>query len=200
MKATTMVLIAALLAPAAGAAHEGGLDARGTVKEVTPERLVLATADGEKTFSLGADTRFARGREPARREDVLVGDRAVVHARRDGERVHATNVRLAPSGSGAKEETRLLLDLDRRQAASGLGLTEPAPLLPSEGSGGGEGGHGGSHVGPMWIVMGVMMGVMMVAAGFYMMRGNGTAADAGVALSPVHHSALPPAAPHRPGG
>jgi len=97
MKGTTVFLVAALLSPVFAAAHEGGLDARGTVKEIGPDRLVLATADGAvRTFSIGEDTRFARGRAPVRVGDVRVGERVVVHARREGKQAHATNVRLAP--------------------------------------------------------------------------------------------------------
>lgn len=103
----TIVVLALLLLPAASAAHAGGHDARGTVKEITPDRIVVTTGEGkDETFALDEDTRFERGYVPTRREDVRVGERAVVHGRRDGKVVRATKVRLAPNGAGAGKGPR----------------------------------------------------------------------------------------------
>lgn len=111
MKETKAVALAAgaalLLLPAVPLAHAGGHDARGTVKELTEERIVLTTVQGrEEAFLLGEDTRFERGHAPARREDVRVGERAVVHGRRDGKDLRATTVRLAPAGGAPKKALR----------------------------------------------------------------------------------------------
>lgn len=95
-------LVAALLVPAHAGAHEAGLHARGTIKEITPHRVVVVTKDGkDQTYALGAETKFLRGEIPARREDVRAGERAVVHARRDGEALLAIEVRLAPARAGS---------------------------------------------------------------------------------------------------
>jgi hypothetical protein len=99
-----LALVGALFTPASSRAHEAGLHARGTIEEITPHRVVVATKDGkDQTYALDADTKFLRGEAPARREDVRAGERAVVHARRDGGELHATEVRLAPARAGSKE-------------------------------------------------------------------------------------------------
>lgn len=100
----SLVVIGALVGPALAAAHEGGLDARGTIKEIGADEVVLATAQGkDQTYALGPDTKYRRGTAPARREDVRAGERAVVHARREGDKLHATEIRLAPAGAPSKK-------------------------------------------------------------------------------------------------
>lgn len=102
-----MLVIGALVAPVLAAGHGGGLDARGTIKEIGPNEVVLSTAQGkDQAYALGPDTKFVRGAAPARREDVRTGERAVVHARRDGEKLHATEIRLAPTGARSEKGSR----------------------------------------------------------------------------------------------
>ncbi len=102
-----MVVLGALLAPALAGGHEAGLHARGTIKEITRDHVVLTMTEGmDQTYALGPDTKFVRREAPARREDVRAGERAVIHARRDGEKLQATEIRLAPSGEGSKKGSR----------------------------------------------------------------------------------------------
>ena len=102
-----MAVLGVLFAPALAGAHEAGLHARGTIREIGPDHVVLAMTDGkEQTYALGQDTKFVRGEAPARREEVRAGERAVIHARRDGEKLHATEIRLGPAGADAKKGTR----------------------------------------------------------------------------------------------
>lgn len=93
--------------PAMALGHAGGHDARGTVKEIASDRIVLSVDGKDEIFAVGGETRFERGTAIVRREDVRVGERAVVHARREGQGLHATKVKLAPSrASAGKERTR----------------------------------------------------------------------------------------------
>jgi hypothetical protein len=86
--------IATLLA-ASALAHEKGGRAMGLVESVTPERIVVQTADGHPVaFSLTGETRFVIGNTPARLEDVRVGRRVVVHGKRVGEALQASEVKL----------------------------------------------------------------------------------------------------------
>lgn len=105
---TTMFLVVALAfaIPVVALAHESGLHGRGTIKEITPHHVVLAAKDGEQTYALGPDTKLVRGERAVRPDEVRVGERAVVHARRDGEKLHATEIRLAPAGAGSKGGSR----------------------------------------------------------------------------------------------
>jgi hypothetical protein len=93
---------AALAAPAL--AHEGGLDARGEVVEVSDTRLVVKTPEGEtKTFSITPGTEVRRGKSPAKISDVTAGEKAVVHAKKSerGE-PEAISIRLARDAPGKK--------------------------------------------------------------------------------------------------
>jgi len=61
-------------------AHEGGHHTKGTVKEVTAERLVLSEADGhDVTFLVTKATEFYRAGQPVKAGDAKPGERAVVH-------------------------------------------------------------------------------------------------------------------------
>ncbi len=93
--ALPLLLAAWVLGPSAQA-HEGGTHARGTVKEITADRLVLTTTEGASvTVAMAPGTRILRGREAIRASEVHPGERAVVHAAtRDG-RLEATEVMVA---------------------------------------------------------------------------------------------------------
>lgn len=87
-------VIAALVAGSA-LAHEKGGRAMGVVESVTPERIVVQAADGHPVvFAITGETRFVIGKTPARLEDVQVGRRVVVHGKRVGEALQASEVKL----------------------------------------------------------------------------------------------------------
>ncbi|WP_242336106.1 MULTISPECIES: DUF5666 domain-containing protein [unclassified Anaeromyxobacter] len=96
MKRTrTLTLLATLLTAPAAAAHEQGGRAMGVVESVTAQQLVVKTADGHSVaFTVTPETRFFRGEKPARREDVQVGQRAVIRGTHVGERLRADTVKL----------------------------------------------------------------------------------------------------------
>ncbi len=84
-----MVVVVALVGSLLGAkaqAHEGGVHSRGTVKEITADRLVLLTAEGKSvSVAMDAETRIVRGDHTITPAEVRPGERAVVHAAsRDG--------------------------------------------------------------------------------------------------------------------
>ena len=93
--AGSLVVVLAVLAGAPAGAHERGDRALGMVERVSAEQIVIRAADGHSVpFALTPETRFFRGNTPARREDVQVGQRAVVEGRAAGERIEAVRVRL----------------------------------------------------------------------------------------------------------
>ena len=96
MKRTvTFALIAALTGPAL--AHEQGGRAMGEVESISPVRIVVRTSDGHAVpFSVTKETRFLAGDKPGRAEDVHVGQRVVVHGKREGDGLRALQVKLAP--------------------------------------------------------------------------------------------------------
>ncbi len=98
--ALRLVVVASTLWAGVGHAHEGGIDARGTVSAIDAERITLRTERGtEQAFALTASTEFVKGKAPASRDDVAPGMRAIVHARRSGDRLEARLVRVA-AGKG----------------------------------------------------------------------------------------------------
>jgi hypothetical protein len=92
---------AALLAPGASRGHEDGVDARGTVAQVSADDIVVTTRAGErKQFAVTGRTKVLRGSEPVTIGAVQVGERAVVHGRKADGRIEAASIRLARSPSG----------------------------------------------------------------------------------------------------
>ena len=89
---------AALFAPGPSRAHEGGVDARGTVVRVSGEEIVVTTSKGErKRFAVTERTEVRRGSEPVTIDAVRVGERAVVHGRKAASHVEAASIRVARS-------------------------------------------------------------------------------------------------------
>lgn len=105
-KAFVAALCFAALAGSPAAAHEGHRhSAKGTVQAVTAERLDLATTEGKtESFTLSAATRVRRGDSAPRREEIAVGERAVVEYEEKGGVRTVLELKLAsppPSGQAA---------------------------------------------------------------------------------------------------
>jgi len=101
MKPTIRVatLLATVAISSSLLAHEGHHhDAMGTVEAIGAEQISLAVNEEETlTFVLTEATEFKRGDESVPREDVLLGERAVVmYEKKDGVNA-AVEVKLAPS-------------------------------------------------------------------------------------------------------
>jgi hypothetical protein len=90
-----ILAMVAALAAAPALAHEHADRALGTVERVSGEEIVLKGRDGHPvTFAVTPDTRFLRGGKAAKPGDVKVGERAVVHGKKAGDRVEAVEVKL----------------------------------------------------------------------------------------------------------
>lgn len=91
----TFVTLVAVVVAAPAVGHENGSRALGIVENVSAERIVVETADGHPVaFTITKDTRFVRGDEPIRLEDVKPGQRVVVHGKRLGEELQAVRVKV----------------------------------------------------------------------------------------------------------
>ena len=100
----SLQVLASLLIAVSAGAHEGGLHSRGIVKEIAPDRLVIAsTAGGEVSVTLVPRTRVLRGKRVVPITDIEQGERAVVHAASKGGGLEATEVRLAERAKRPKE-------------------------------------------------------------------------------------------------
>jgi hypothetical protein len=101
-RAAKLLAVVAALAAAPALGHEKADRALGVVESVSGEQLVLKGRDGHPvTFAVTPETRFVRAGKPAKAGDVKVGERAVVHGKKAGERVEAVEVKLG-AGGGAK--------------------------------------------------------------------------------------------------
>jgi hypothetical protein len=90
------LLMAFGVAGATLAHEEHGTELKGTVRSLTAEKLVMTATDGDVVeFLIGEDTQFLRGTTVVKREDVVIGERAIVEYHEVGETNHATEVRLA---------------------------------------------------------------------------------------------------------
>jgi hypothetical protein len=92
------LLLASLAAAGPAVAHETGDRAMGIVASLTAARIVIRASDGHAVeFAITPETTFVRGDRPARREEVRIGERAVVHGKRRGDSLDAVRVKLAPA-------------------------------------------------------------------------------------------------------
>jgi hypothetical protein len=74
-------------------AHGNELHIMGTVTNITTTSITVKTQDGHSIdISIAQDTKFMRGTEPISANDIKTGDRIVVHASKNGEKLVATTV------------------------------------------------------------------------------------------------------------
>jgi len=102
LKHGVAMLLMALTWMSPAHAHEGGVDVRGVVQSIESERISVRAKDGStQTFALTNHTQFETAQAAARREDVKVGMRVVVHGRKAGGLPEARLVRLGTAPAGA---------------------------------------------------------------------------------------------------
>jgi hypothetical protein len=102
MRIVPLVALGVSLAlPGVAAAHGNAVHARGTVKEIAPDHVVVAASGGDRSIALGPGTRILRGTRTVPVEDVHPGERVVVHAEREGDGLRATELRLAPAAGAS---------------------------------------------------------------------------------------------------
>jgi hypothetical protein len=83
------------LAAAPSLAH-GGPHLKGTVSAIGSDQITVKSGDGQESQAqITPQTRFLRGKAPGRLEDLRQGDRVVVHARRQGKALEASEIRYA---------------------------------------------------------------------------------------------------------
>jgi hypothetical protein len=99
-----LIAMIALASAAAAWAHGDGLDARGTVVEISAKLVVVRTPEGEtRRFAVTTETEVRRGKVPVAVSDATAGEKVVVHAKRSphGDPL-ATSIRL-PSTPPARQ-------------------------------------------------------------------------------------------------
>jgi hypothetical protein len=72
----------------------------GTVTKIDSASISVKTTTGEvKVVMILPTTRFLKGADAAAAQDVKVGDRVVIHAKPEGETLHATEVKIGKANS-----------------------------------------------------------------------------------------------------
>ena len=76
-------------------AHGDQQHVMGTVTKIDAGSITVKTTTGEvKTVMVLPTTKFLRGSAAVTAQDVKVGDRVVIHAKPEGEMLHATEVKI----------------------------------------------------------------------------------------------------------
>lgn len=98
-----LVVLLALVLNSPALAHDEGVHARGIVKEVSANRLVITDQSGkEVVFALTPSTTFFREKAVIPRETLKVGDRAVVHGDMTGAGLSAKTVKVGGASGASK--------------------------------------------------------------------------------------------------
>lgn len=93
-RAKIAISMLALLLPLAAFAHGGGPHVMGTVKSLDDKSITVTTKTGEDTtFALDEKTRFEKSGAQAAAKDLAVGERVVVHSRKEGDGLAAVMVK-----------------------------------------------------------------------------------------------------------
>jgi endo-1,4-beta-D-glucanase Y len=87
------VLALVLLAASATWAHGGEKHVLGTVKTTSADSIAVATAKGTVTVLINAQTKFIHDGQPSSAASLKVGERVVIHAKEDHEKLTATEVK-----------------------------------------------------------------------------------------------------------
>jgi hypothetical protein len=74
-------------------AHGGEKHVMGTVKSTAADSIAVITPKGTVTVQINAQTKFLRDGKPSSAADLKVGDRVVIHAKEDHEKLTATEVK-----------------------------------------------------------------------------------------------------------
>lgn len=95
MNKTACILAATLLLTAFAFAHGDLAHVMGTVVEISDHTISVKTADGSvKVVAFDSETHFLRAGAPATVKDLKIGNRVVIHAHKNGDKLHAAEVKI----------------------------------------------------------------------------------------------------------
>lgn len=102
-----MVAALSLVMATAAFAHGDMEHILGTVAAVSDDSITVKLSSGEsREVAVDGSTKFLRGGVAVALSDVHVGDRIVVHASKQGDKVLAAQVQLGPAKPGAKAQQK----------------------------------------------------------------------------------------------
>ena len=103
MKKPALILLITVICSVLAFAHGNLEHVQGTVVDITDHSISVKTADGSiKVVVFDAETHFLKGGSPATAKDVLVGSRVVIHAHKNGDKLHAAEVKIGTSAAATQ--------------------------------------------------------------------------------------------------
>ncbi|HMK22273.1 MAG TPA: DUF5666 domain-containing protein [Terriglobales bacterium] len=98
--AASMVLALAALVWA----HGDEQHVMGTVSKLDGSTITVKTQDGSQTtVMVTVETKYVKAGAAAKLEDLKVGDRVVIHAKKMGDMLHATEVKIGEASKDAHQ-------------------------------------------------------------------------------------------------
>lgn len=105
MKTAITLCLSLVLFTSAAFAHGDEKHLMGTVTKITDKSMTIEDKDKKTTeVSFTANTKCMKGEATAALKDIKVGDRVVVNAKKDGEKLVATMVRIGAPGAPAHKQ------------------------------------------------------------------------------------------------
>lgn len=116
MKRLVSIGISFLFVITLALAHGNEQHVMGTVSDVTDNSITVETKEHQKvTVSVDAETKFIRGTSPSTLKDVKVGDRVVIHAVKEQNRLRAHTVQIGgakpPAGHSGHHESGMHMSM-----------------------------------------------------------------------------------------
>jgi uncharacterized protein related to proFAR isomerase len=107
MKKPSLVIASILLVASLAFAHGNEQHIIGTVSKMTESIIAVTTTDGKSVeVVLTPQTTFTKQDKTISAEEIKEGDRVVIHAKKNGEKLEATSVRIGSANSADAKGSR----------------------------------------------------------------------------------------------
>jgi len=105
MKRSLIAIWMLLLLVVSASAHGDEQHVMGTVTKVDGLNITVKTHDGSlKTVMVTDETKYLKSGSTAKLEDVKVGDRVVIHAKKMDDMLHATEVKIGGAENASPQQ------------------------------------------------------------------------------------------------
>ena len=103
LRRSAVAVVLCLMLPTIALAHGDQQHVMGTVTKIESGAITVKTTSGEvKVVAILPSTKFMKGTVAATQHDVRVGDRVVIHAKTEGNMLHATEVKIGETKAAAR--------------------------------------------------------------------------------------------------
>ena len=113
MKRLLGLIASILLVASAAFAHGNEQHVMGTVSKVTNSTITITTTDGKSVdVALTPQTKFTKDGKTITTKGIKEGDRVVIHAKKNGEKLEAASVRIGGAKSMDQTNMHAIKDMD----------------------------------------------------------------------------------------